>query len=413
VVNTYRRRLLDDLLEADFPGLPAVLLVGPRGCGKTTTALRHARSVIRLDDPAQAQAFALDPDVYLAAQEPPTLIDEWQEVPETMAAIKRAVDTGSGGGRFLIAGSVRARRKGNSWPGTGRVTPIRMYGLTEGEIEGFKDGPSFVEAVFTRQPDASRDDETPDIFNLAARITRGGFPEALLMTERQRARWFSGYFDQLVHRDVAQLAEVRNPDRMAALLTAALATTSSLPSTATLAEAAQIDVRTAAVYLGLLEDLGIIVRLPAWHSNQLKRLVRAPKLHAADTGLAAAALRFDTASLMADGNLLGRFLESFAVMQLMPQAVVAAFPMRVSHLRDTNNKREIDVVLEGPAGAVVGIEIKAGTTVGSGDARHLAWLRDELGPKFRLGVVLHTGRDTFRIADRIWAMPISALWRPW
>ena len=407
----YQRRIVDDVLDAAFTGLPAFMLVGPRACGKTTTALRRAASVVRLDDPDQATAFRADPDAILSRMTPPVLIDEWQEVPESMGAIKRAVDAGTGGGRFLVAGSVRARRTGQTWPGTGRVVPLRMFGLTQGEIEGLGAKNALDRLFGAQDPESGVTPDARDLAVLADAIVVGGFPEVLTLSEIERELWFPGYLDQLVHRDVDQLAEVRSPGRLAALLEAVAATTAGTPAVTTLATAVGLDARTASGYLDLLDDLGMVVRLPAWHHNRLKRLVKAPKMHIADTGIAAHLLGVDAAGLLRRGGLLGQLLETFVALQLVPLAAVSTPRVRVSHLRDANGQREIDLVLERQGGTVVGVEVKAAASADERDARHLAWLRDQLGEQFLRGVVLHTGDATYPLADRIWAMPITSLWR--
>ena len=121
----YSARLLDGAIQTLFKQLPALLLVGPRASGKTTTAARHARSMVRLDTDAEAQAFRADPDAALRGLQEPILIDEWQMVPGVLGAIKRAVDARPDPARFIITGSVRAELDGEWWPGTGRRRACR------------------------------------------------------------------------------------------------------------------------------------------------------------------------------------------------------------------------------------------------------------------------------------------------
>jgi len=408
----YRRRLIDDFLDAVFTpsGLAAVMLVGPRGCGKTTTASRRATNTVRLDQPAIARSFAADPDALLTTLETPVLVDEWQEVAASMSAVKRAVDGGTGGGRFLITGSVRARRTGESWPGTGRVVPVRMYGLTEAEVEESRSLSGAVTRLFQLEdPISGIAKNEPNILDYITRITRGTFPDVLNLNSTARSAWYGGYVDQLIHRDVSMLAEVRNPKQLENLVRAIAATTSRTATIRTLAEAAGIDSRTASSYIDLLVDLGVVVRIPAWHHNELKRLTRAPKLYLADTAMAAHLMRRKAAEIAWDGALLGNLIETFTAMQLIPSAALNEPDITVSHLRMEGGAREVDLVLEGPTG-VVGVEVKAGSEVADHDARHLVWLRDQLGSQFHRGFVLHTGASTFPISDRIWAMPISSLW---
>ncbi|GAA4699713.1 hypothetical protein APR04_003938 [Promicromonospora umidemergens] len=407
----YVERYVDSLLDDVFPELAAVMLTGPRACGKTTTAARRASSILRLDDEQRARAFAAAPDALLAAQDLPTLIDEWQEVPESLAAIKRAVDSGSGGGRFLITGSVRARRTGAVWPGTGRVIPFRMHSLARGEIEASPNAANFLQRLFgDEDPSPATLRSAPTIVDYITYAIQGGFPEAFRLTERARDAWYPGYVDQLVHRDVAALADVRSPDRLSALLHAVALSTAGVPQNRTLTEAAGIDGRTVNVYLDLLDDLRIIERVPAWSSNRLKRLVRTPKLYVADTGLATSLIRADKSTILSSGDLLGRAIDTFVAAQILPLVALSHPRVDAFHLRDSDGRHEIDLLLEGRGGTVVGIEIKAANAVKPQAARHLEWLRDSLGSSFKRGVVFHTGDTTYPMGDRIWAMPIASIW---
>jgi len=133
---TYQPRLVDGLIRTLLAELPALFIVGPRATGKTTTAARYARTVIRLDREAEAVAFRADPDAALRGLPEPVLLDEWQVVPGVLGAIKRAVDTRPDPGRFLVTGSVRGDLEGELWPGTGRLTRIPMYGMTVREQLG-------------------------------------------------------------------------------------------------------------------------------------------------------------------------------------------------------------------------------------------------------------------------------------
>lgn len=126
---TYVTRLVDKMLTELMDELPAIMLIGPRATGKTTTARRHATSVVRLDQPAEATAFVADPDSALQGFDEPLLLDEWQVVPGVLGAVKRAVDDDFRPGRFLLTGSVRADLNAATWPGTGRVVRVALHGM--------------------------------------------------------------------------------------------------------------------------------------------------------------------------------------------------------------------------------------------------------------------------------------------
>jgi uncharacterized protein len=217
--------------------------------------------------------------------------------------------------------------------------------------------------------------------------------------------------EHLVHHDVAELAAVRSTAGLGALLRAVALNTAGLPALSTLAGAADLDHRTTKAYLGLFEDLRIIERVPAWATNKLSRLVKTPKYHVLDAGLAAHLAGDTRAGLLRSADRLGRLIDTFVFAQIRPLLKLTAPSVAAYHLRDANQTREVDLVLESASGDIVGIEIKAAAAVDAAGARHLAWLRDQVGAAFKRGFVLHTGATTFPLGDRLWAMPIAALWR--
>jgi uncharacterized protein len=159
-----------------------------------------------------------------------------------------------------------------------------------------------------------------------------------------------------------------------------------------------------------LTDLFILDALPAWLANRLQRLVQLPKRLIADSGLLAALLNVDGSSVLADATLLGRFVETFVINQLRAEADFCASRPRLHHLRDRNQRHEIDVLVEYGGGKVAGIEIKAAAAVNAGDATHLRWLHQEIGDRFIGGIVLHTGPHLFKLSEDVIAAPIAALW---
>jgi len=410
----YIPRLVDRTLDALTQELPAIMLVGPRGCGKTTTALRRSTSALRLDRPEQAEAFRAAPDAVLAAQAPPVLIDEWQVVPDSLAAVKRAVDSGSGGGRFILTGSVRSRLLPAGWPATGRIVPVAMYGFTQGELERALASGSALTSLFGEaDPEVGALPDAPDLVGYVEMAVHGGFPDAVALSDSTRSLWYEGYVENLVHHDVSELDAVRSPQAMAELVRAVALNTAGLPSISALAEFAHLDQRTVKSYLDLLESLRIIERLPAWGMNRLGRLIKSPKYYVVDAGMAAHLAGDNRAGLLANGRRLGRIIDTFVVAQLRPLLKLGTPTISALHLRDKNGEREVDLVLESASGQIVGIEIKAANSVSAGDARHLAWLRDELESSFVRGVVLHTGPMTFPLGPKLWAVPIAKLWRGW
>ena len=400
------RIVADELL----PAFPAVFLVGPRGCGKSTSMIRLADTVLDLSEPGVRLAATEDPDSILASSQGTVLIDEWQEAPEILGAVKRAVDGDRSNtpGRFIVTGSVRAAHQAATWPGTGRLIRIRMYGLTQAELEHDRDY-NPIDALFaSATPEFGQSKLTRGDY--LDRIIAGRFPSVVGLKGRNRSRWFRAYIEQLVDRDVAQLSDrLAQPAKLrSVLISCAVRTGQELNKNAT-AEDAQVDARTADRGIGLLEDLSIVLRVPAWHTKRLKRLTQSPKIHICDPGMAAYLLDTDAAILGQSPGLIGQMFETFVVAELATHLETASEETRLFHVRDRDGK-EVDVVLESH-GRIVGLEVKSSTRVERADARGLLWLRDRIGDDFHYGAVLYSGTLPFQLDDKIWALPISSLWR--
>jgi len=408
----YVTRLAEARIEELFAELPALLITGPRATGKTTTAERHAETVVRLDMEAQAAAFRADPDAALRALPTPVLLDEWQVVPGVLGAVKRAVDAQRGAQRFLLTGSVRADLDVPSWPGTGRVVRVQMYGLTEREMTGRVAGEPFLDRLARGDIEAlGVPSDQPDLLGYLQLALRGGYPEvALGLSAAARRAWLDGYLDQLLTRDADSLDAPRDPVRLRRYFEALALSTAGVVDSKTLYDAAGIDRKTALAYERLLVNLLVLDVLPAWSSNRLSRLAKMGKRYLVDPSLVAAALRLDEAAVLRDGDLLGRLIDTFVLAQIRPELELGSFVPRLHHLRTRDGRHEVDVIAELTAGAVVALEIKSSAAPTRGDARHLEWLRDRIGQRFLAGAVLHTGPRPFAISERIFALPICVLW---
>lgn len=411
IMPRYRPRLLDPLIAEVLDELPALLLVGPRATGKTTTAARHAKTVVRLDREAEAVAFRADPDAALRDLPEPVLLDEWQEVPEVLAAVKRAIDQDSRPGRFLLTGSVRNDLEAETWPGTGRLVRLRFLGMTVREQRARTSG--FVPFLDRIQEGDTIDVSAgaPDLRGYVEHALAGGFPQAaFLSSTRARQLWIDSYVDQLVTRDAALINGGRDPERLRRYFEGYAINSAGVVAEKTLLETAQINRKTADAYEQLLKNLFVIESLPAWSSNRIKRLVKSPKRLLVDASFLTALLRLDAQAVMRDGNLLGRLLETFVISQLRAELDLCRSRPRLYHLRNDDGRHEVDIIAELGAGRVIGIEVKATAAPSAEHAKHLEWLKASLGDRFVMGLVLHTGPRVFELADRIVAVPICALW---
>ena len=405
-------RIVEPLLADELlPHFPAVFLVGSRGVGKSTSAGGFADTLIDLSEPGSRRAAMDDPDGILAAASGTVVVDEWQEAPEILGAVKRAVDAdrSSTPGRFIVTGSVRAAHMAATWPGTGRLIRVRMYGLTRGEAEG-SIAYNPIDALYAPEPPsfAASTLSRSDYLDL---IVAGRFPAVMAHTVRNRSRWFEAYAEQLAERDAPQITGASpRPQKLRHMLRSCAARTGRELNMEAAARDAGVSRPTADAYIQILEDLSIIARIPPWHTNRLRRLNRSPKIHMLDPGLAAHLLETDALALHRDGTLAGQLFETFVATELLPHVETASETTRVFHLRDRDG-HEVDFVLE-RRGKVVALEAKSATSVARHDAKGLMWLRDRLGDQFHYGAVLYAGHLPYQIDERVWALPTSSLWKP-
>lgn len=409
-MTTYLPRLVDEPLARTLERFPAVLVTGPRAVGKTTTAQRLTRNVVRLDRAREAEAFRDDPDVALSVIDEPVLLDEWQEVPAVLGAVKRAVDADPRPGRFLLTGSVRADLDAPTWPGTGRLIRVRMEPMTLAEREGadlagprtivdrlFEEGAAWLAG---RRCELALDDY------LRAAL-EGGWPALVGLSDEDRARWLAAYVDQLVTRDAQRLEGRRDPEALRRWLRACASSVATVTAQKTIYDAAGIAKATAEGYMSLMEALLILTPLPAWWTHELKRLAKRPKWHLADLALTRPLLGLDAAGALRGGRH-GQLLEGFMAGQLRALAGAADAPPRPYHVRHLDG-REIDLVLERPDRRLVAFVVKATSAPTRRDGEDLRWFREQWGDRIAAAIVAHTGPAAFDLGHGVIACPMGTL----
>lgn len=410
--NPYVERALSSTVEEALETARVVALLGPRQAGKSTLARRIAQArpsadYLTLDDDAALALAEADPTGFVARRRLPLVIDEIQRAPKLLLAIKARVDRDDTPGQFLITGSANLRRLPtvpDALPG--RVDYLSLWPFTQGELAGRQE--DFLGSLF--------DGRVPMIADAPVgreqyleRILDGGFPEAQRRTGASRARFFEGYVQSIVDRDVADTANPRDPATVGTVLRIVATRSSALARYERLATEAGIDGKTAKSHVEILERLFLVrVRRP-WHANLGKREVKAPKLYVADTGLLAALVGADERRARLDGGLAGALFETFVATELERQASWAPVPLTFWHYRA--GEREVDVIVERPSGEIVGIEVKASATVGPRDFAGLAHIRERIGDRLAAGIVLYTGERTLPFGDNLWAVPLQALWQ--
>ena len=366
------------------------------------------------DDVAKGGALA-DPASFVANLPERAILDEVRLVPELFPAIKMAVDRRRANGRFILTGSTSVLLvPALSESLAGRLQIVRLYPLAQYELANkpanaeSDSGSGFLDALFGDGFGLQQMERLGK--QLADRIVAGGFPPALMRpTARRQANWYRSYVDTLVQHDVRDMTRIRSLNILPRLLSAACSQTAQLYNLAALAAPFQLSRPTIGDYILLLERFFLLERLPSWHDNRLKRLVKASKLHVGDTGLATALLGVGSDALAANKPLLGHLLETFVFLELLKQASWHEMPMTFFHFRDKDGA-EVDVVIEGEAGSVAGIEIKAAATVTDKDFRGLRKLAQVAGKRFHRGVVLYDGEISTSYGERLHAVPIRRLW---
>jgi len=408
----FPRNIAPCLLEA-LKDSPVVLVNGARQTGKSTlvqtlAAEGVASRYLTLDDPTLFSAANDDPSTFVSGLRGRVIIDEVQRAPGLFRAIKAEVDRERTPGRFLLTGSadvLMLPRLSESL--AGRMDVHTLWPLSQGEIEGRRDG--FVDAVFSADW-PSTIERGIDRRELLRRVVRGGFPEPLQRAAAsRRAAWFSSYLATLLSRDVRELANIEGLTMLPRLMTLLAARTSSLANFAEMSRSMGLNQSTLKRYLSLLETLFLVQPLPAWSINLGKRLVRAPKVHLVDSGIAAHLIGAEDEERLSSSEMIGPLLENFVVMELRKQSTWSTVRVSMHHFR-THAGEEVDVVLEDAAGRCVGIEVKSASSASIRDTKGLRALSEALGIKFVRGIVLHTGMEHAALAPDIWALPVSALW---
>lgn len=407
--SNYPRYLAGRVTEA-LADTPVVLLHGPRQCGKTTLARQVCEPLgygyLSFDDDALRAAALADAAGFVAGLPARMVLDEVQRVPQIFTALKVAVDRDRTPGRFLLTGSANVMllpRLADSL--AGRIEPQRLHPLAQCELAGRDSG--FLRGLFNATFVRRRHERLGD--ELAHRVASGGYPAALARVAPRRRSWYRAYIDALVQRDVRDLRRIGALDTLPRLLAAAAAQTARLVNVADLAGPFQVTRPTIRDYVTLLERLFLLEQLPPWHNNRLSRLIKTPKLHLCDTGLAAALLRVDADGLLRDRALLGQLLETFVLQELRRMASWHAEPVAFHHFRDKDGA-EVDIVLERGTHEVAGVEVKAAASVTEADFRGLRKLQSAAGERFRCGVVLYDGEHALSFGTGLWAVPIRVLW---
>ena len=408
-------RYSDSNVKEALSDTPVVFIMGPRQSGKTTLVktlmddMGHEQwTYITLDDPTQFAIAKADPIGFIRNL-PSTRIalDEVQRLPELFVCIKQVVDEQRTPGRFLLTGSANALllpRLSDSL--AGRMESVRLMTLSECELQGRQ--PTFMSQLLNQQAPTTQSIRVRE--HILKRLVVGCFPEPLQRSSERRAQaWYKHYLNSLIQRDIRDLTHIDHPELMSKLLKLTAFYTGKLVNLTELGSKLGLDRLTIKKYMGLLEQLFLIEQLPAWYSNEYKRLVKTPKLHSVDTGLIAAVRGLNHDRLLKQPADFGLLLESFVYNELRKQASWLEQPPSFYHYRD-KDKVEVDIIIEAALGDCFAVEVKASATLSSKDFTGLRRFKKVAGERFKLGILLYDGDHTTAFGDKLYAVPLAALW---
>lgn len=409
-----RRHLTGRVHEA-LDDTRIVVVQGARQVGKTTLVREVVTArdgvLVTLDDGLTRAAAADDPAGFLA-QAPGRMlaIDEVQRVPDLILALKLAADRDPHPGRFLLTGSANLLRLPAMHDSlAGRAENVDLHGFSQGELDGHQE--RFVDRLLSGDTFLGHL-STLHRHDYLVRACAGSYPEALGRSAgRRRSAWYDNYLQRIIEHDAADVSSLQRLAELPTLLRLLAARNATELNVSGIANDAGIPVRTLDPYLGLLETLFLMHRIPAWSTNLSKRVVSRPKAALLDTGLAARLVNVSAQGAGTEGSpdLAGQLLEGFVVGEIRRQLGWSEETPHIWHYRD-HGGAEVDLVLETDDGRVAGIEIKATAAVTAKDTRWLQQMRDRLGRRFVAGVVLHTGQISAPFGARIAAVPMDALW---
>lgn len=408
-----RRHLTEQLLAA-LADTPVTLVVGARQTGKTTlvqaAAIGKGRQYLTFDDAGLLAAAKADPQGFIAGLNTPVTLDEVQHVPELFRAIKMAVDRRREPGRFLLTGSANVLLLPKlSESLAGRMEVLTLWPFSQGELEGVSEG--FVDVLFSKEPAWPRKEAAGlQRVELFRRALAGGYPLALDRAAPARRRpWFQSYLTAILQRDVREIANVADLTAVPRLLALVATRAGGLLNFADLSRSLAVPQTTLKRYFALLEKTFLVQLLQPWATNLGKRIIQTPKVYLNDTGLLAHLVALTPERLELDASLAGALLENFALMEFRKQAGWSQTQPQFFFWR-TASGQEVDLVLEDAAGRLVGVEVKASSTLSGGDVRGLQALAAAAGKRWVRGVVLYTGTEIIPFAGNLHGLPLALLW---
>lgn len=409
----YYSRHINSEITNSLKEFPIVFINGARQTGKSTLVehlltAKHLSNYISLDDLSTLAAATKDPENFIGNLATPVTIDEIQRVPELFLPIKKFVDTKNKNGSFILTGSANVLTMPKiSDSLAGRMVIHTLWPLSQGEIYGQKE--NFIDLSFNNNRFSSVKNEL-SFEKLNNMLLTGGYPRALNISDtRERGNWFNSYVDAILQKDVRELANIERLTELPYLLSVIAGRAANLSNLADLGRVLKISHSTLKRYYALLKMIFFVVELLPWSTSHEKSLIKTPKVFLNDTGLLCHLLRYDDTTFSLDRSKLGSVLENFVAMELIKQKSWSKNQPGIYHFR-TKTGQEVDVVLEGRNKKIVGIEVKASSSITASDFTGLEKLAEIAASNFTQGIVLYLGKQVISFGKNLFAVPLQTLW---
>ena len=356
---SYITRSLEKVVLQVTKEYPVVLISGPRQVGKTTMLKKLMegtdRNYVSLDDLQERALAKNDPEMFLQLHKPPVLIDEVQYAPELFSMIKLIVDKEHRKGDFWLTGSqIFDLMKGVQESLAGRVAVLSLSSLSQTEIYGGEDRPFQIEIEHLMKRKEGR--TSADLQEIFRRIFQGSMPAIVSNEVSNNSIFYGSYLSTYIERDVRNLSDSIDSLKFLRFLTAVAARCSQMLNVNEIARDADINLKQAKDWMGILETLGIIFYLHPFSNNMLKRLVKTPKYYFYDTGLVAYLTKWSSPETLENGAMNGAILENYVVSEIRKSYLNSGKAPFMYYYRD-KDAREIDIILE-QNGELNPIEIK-------------------------------------------------------
>ncbi len=400
----YLQRAITDDIKEYLKYFPVLLISGARQVGKSTLAMHlNISNYVTLDDINIYEMAKNDPKGFIYNLKKPVVIDEVQRLPKLLITIKEYIDKKRVNGEFVLTGSASLQGfKDISDSLAGRIGIVELYPLSlkekaqknENIIDIF--GSNLDEYILKKfESDIGED------------IIEGGYPEILkIQSQKARYLWFSSYIRTYIESDAREIGNIRNLDKFIKMYRLCMIRSARIFNKNELQKEVGLDNKTFDSYFNILEQTYQIKRLKPYFKNQLKRLIKTPKIYALDTGILNHLLQINSKKELESSHFKGQIYESFVYDELIRANSSATKKAEIFYYR-TTDKKEIDFILEFGE-KIVAIEVKTSNSISKDDFKHIYFLQEQL-KEFDKGIVLYKGDSFLKIDKNMYAVPFGFL----